>query len=41
MIVKEITDPMEKTRIARSVLEALTDWFGIPEAREGYIILII
>ena len=27
----------EKRRIARLILEALTDWFGIPEARENYI----
>ena len=27
----------EKCRIARLILEALTDWFGIPEARETYI----
>ena len=27
----------EKRRIARSILESLTDWFGIPEARENYI----
>ncbi len=27
----------EKRRIARLILESLTDWFGIPEARENYI----
>lgn len=27
----------ERQRIARRVLEALPDWFGIPEARESYI----
>ena len=32
-----ITDQDEKRRIARLVLEALPDWFGIPEAREDYI----
>ena len=32
-----ITDKDEKRRIARLVLEALPDWFGIPEAREDYI----
>ena len=26
-----------KQRIARAILEALPDWFGIPEAREAYI----
>ena len=37
MIVREVTEPAEKERIVRSVLEALTDWFGIPESREAYI----
>lgn len=37
MVVKEIKESNEKERIARSVLEALPDWFGIPEAREAYI----
>ena len=32
-----ITNPDKKMEIARSVLEALTDWFGVPEAREQYI----
>ena len=27
----------EKRRIARLILEALPEWFGIPEARESYI----
>ncbi len=27
----------EKREISRAVLEALTEWFGIPEARENYI----
>ena len=27
----------EKRRIARMILEALPEWFGIPEARETYI----
>ena len=27
----------KKKRITRQVLEALPDWFGIPEAREDYI----
>ena len=35
--VKPIVDNAEKARIARAVLEALPEWFGIPEAREGYI----
>lgn len=37
MMVREITESIEKQRIARSVLEALPDWFAIPESREAYI----
>ena len=37
MEIREIAASEEKQRIARLVLEALPDWFGIPEAREGYI----
>ena len=37
LTVAEITDPEEKERIARAVLEALKDWFGIDETREAYI----
>lgn len=36
-MVVEITDSNEKKTIARNVLEALTDWFGIEESREEYI----
>ena len=36
-MVKQVFDKKEKERIARQILEALTDWFGIPEAREEYI----
>lgn len=36
-MVKEITDAGEKTVIARKILEALPEWFGIEEAREKYI----
>ncbi len=36
-MIIEITDPKEKQTIARTVLEALTDWFGIEESREEYI----
>lgn len=32
-----ITDPDEKRRIAREVLESLPAWFGIPESTEEYI----
>ena len=36
-MITEITNPIEKKAIARNVLEALTDWFGIEESREEYI----
>ena len=36
-MIAEITNPKEKQRIARSVLEALKDWFEIEESREEYI----
>ncbi len=36
-MIMEITNPTEKIAIARNVLEALTDWFGIEESREEYI----
>lgn len=35
--VREIADSQEKTALAREILEALPEWFGIPEAREEYI----
>ena len=35
--VRQTDDPDEKERIARNVLEALTDWFEIAETREAYI----
>ena len=35
--LRRIEAGAEKTSIARAVLEALTEWFGIPEARETYI----
>lgn len=35
--VFSITDSCEKMRIAREILEALPEWFGIPEGRENYI----
>lgn len=37
MLLKQITDANEKRKIVREILEALPDWFGIPEAREEYI----
>ena len=35
--VREITNPEEKQKITRKVLEALPDWFGNESAREDYI----
>ena len=32
-----VQSPEEKRRVARAILEALPEWFGIPEAREEYI----
>lgn len=37
MTVHRITEPGEKQRIAREILEALTDWFEVEETREAYI----
>ena len=37
MEIRQITDNLTKQSITRLVLEALPDWFGIPEAREEYI----
>ena len=37
MKVIEITDDLEKMKLTRYILEALPEWFGIPEAREEYI----
>ena len=36
-VVQQINDPDVKERIARQTLEALQDWFGVEESREGYI----
>lgn len=35
--IKVVEDKKEKSAICRLVLEALPDWFGIPEATENYI----
>ena len=35
--VREIDRDEEKQAVARKILEALPDWFGVPEAREEYI----
>lgn len=37
MQIRQLTDDTEKQRVTRRILEALPDWFGIPEAREDYI----
>ncbi|MBP3568187.1 MAG: GNAT family N-acetyltransferase [Lachnospiraceae bacterium] len=37
MNITKLTNNAEKQTITRSILEALPDWFGIPEAREEYI----
>ncbi len=36
-MIIEITDAKEKHSIARTILEALTEWFEVEESREGYI----
>ncbi len=36
-MVHQVTDAEEKKQIARDILEALPDWFGIEESREEYI----
>lgn len=36
-MIRVITESAEKQAIAREILEALTDWFGIAESREEYI----
>lgn len=37
MEIHQIFENEEKRDVARRILEALPDWFGIPEAREEYI----
>ena len=37
MRIIEITNPAEKSAVARTILEALTDWFGVKASREAYI----
>ncbi len=36
-MIEMIKDPKEKREIARTVLEALPEWFEVEESREGYI----
>ena len=35
--IRQIENAAEKQAISRAILEALPEWFGIPEAREEYI----
>ena len=35
--ITELTDPQKKQDAVRLILEALPDWFGVPESREQYI----
>ena len=35
--IRPIENAAEKRAISRAILEALPEWFGIPEAREEYI----
>lgn len=37
MKIIQLTDAKEKQKVTKLVLEALPEWFGIPEAREEYI----
>ena len=36
-MIRFIEDPEERSRIAREILEALTEWFEVTESREQYI----
>ena len=36
-MIEQIHDAQRKTAIARTILEALPDWFGVEESREAYI----
>ena len=37
MKIEQIRDDDKKKEVTREILEALPEWFGIPEAREEYI----
>ena len=37
MIIKEIYDEQEKKEISTSILQSLSNWFGIPESTQEYI----
>ena len=36
-MIRWIVDPAEKARIAKKILNALPDWFGVPESVREYI----
>ena len=36
-MIRQIDDPQQKKNIARNILYALPEWFGIPESTETYI----
>ena len=38
MTITQINCDTERANIARTILESLPDWFGIPEATEEYIV---
>lgn len=38
MVMLKIDSDIEKRNIARTILESLPDWFGIPESTEEYIV---
>ena len=37
-MIIQVENNKEKEMISRTILEALPDWFGLPEAREEYIL---
>lgn len=37
MVIRKLSSDSEKAEVAGQILEALPDWFGIPEARAEYI----
>ena len=36
-MIRQIDDPQQRKNIARDILYALPEWFGIPEARAEYV----
>ena len=37
LMIRQLRSGAEKQTVTRTILEALPEWFGIPEAREAYI----